>query len=160
MKLSTWHGDLFLLRPGSGKLQLGMYVAALLLMSVSLAGCGEHAADCLWVRNVQAFIDINSNKQLDKGEPPLAGVTFHVDDTLNNFTDVGSGADPGTKAVSDPLGNAKVTVWLPGCPQVDFDMYIDPPEGYAPATPERVHLRSDDSENPVLFGFSDSAHNP
>lgn len=103
--------------------------------------------DCLWSRKLQTFTDGNRNKVWDRGEPPLAGVAFYVDDIHNHYTDVGG------DAISDNEGKAAVGVGLPGCPKVDFEVYAQPPEGYIFTTPQRVHVILGEDE-PLLFGFA------
>jgi hypothetical protein len=103
--------------------------------------------DCIWSRKLQAFTDGNRNKVWDRGELPLAGVAFYVDDIHNHYTDVGG------EAISDNQGKAAVGVGLPGCPQVDFEVYAQPPKGYIFTTPERVHVILGE-DDPLLFGFA------
>ena len=157
----------------STRRKMGIYPALSMCLVVLLAGCGysnyqaatspddqpgniatptpkveiEVFADCLWVRKVQAFTDGNRNKVWDRGELPLAGAAFYVDDIYNHYTDVGG------EAISDNQGKAVVAVRLPGCPRVDFEVYAQPPEGYVPTTPERVHAILGEDE-PLLFGFA------
>ncbi len=52
-------------------------------------------------------------------KPPLEGVRFRVDDTLNGIQDVG-----GT-TISDWNGEAGVEVWLPGCPDARFKVSVE-----------------------------------
>lgn len=108
----------------------------------------EILADCLWVRGAEAFVDVNGNKRWDRGEPPLSRVRFHVDDTLNHFTDVAG------EAVSDAHGMTQLYVGLPGCPAVEFEVYAEVPAGYILTTPARIsHVAAEIHEEPVAFGF-------
>lgn len=173
---------MLLCRPRRAKLKLSLFLIAFLLPVALLAGCGYNSdpprnglraqveytatpspeptitaipttfapplsADCGWFADVQAFVDKNRNKRWDKGEPPLAGVKFHVDDILNHFTDVAG------EASSDAQGSATLEVGLPGCPDVDFEVYADSPAGYTLTTKERVNPRDIVEDVPVLFGF-------
>lgn len=75
----------------------------------------------------------------------MAGVEFFIDDVRNHFARVGS------TAVSDTNGEARLSVSLPGCPQVEFEVSAPAPAGYRATTPERVRQRGDE---PFLFGFA------
>ena len=103
-------------------------------------------ADCLWVGYARAFIDENANLEEDPGEPTLISVTFYVDDTLNNFTKV-------AKAVSESDDSAELSVWLPGCPEVAFEIYPEIPQGYVLSTPPRLKVPEDGYGDIYFFGF-------
>ncbi|MDQ3930652.1 MAG: hypothetical protein M3328_16095 [Chloroflexota bacterium] len=103
-------------------------------------------ADCIWAADARAFVDENANQSWDTTEIPLAGVNFYVDDTLNNFDKVSDG-------VSDKTGYAMLSVWLPGCPDVEFEVYTEVPEGYTLTTPGRIKALDLASEEPFTFGF-------
>lgn len=104
-------------------------------------------ADCRWEREAHAYVDENANKLLDTGEGPLQGVIFYVDDTLNSYNKVGS------PATSDAEGNAALVVDLAGCPQAEFEVYVEPPEGYTLTTDERVQASGELSGDQIAFGF-------
>jgi hypothetical protein len=105
----------------------------------------EVTADCGWDAVAKAWLDKNQNGKWDPTEPPLGGVRFFVDDTLNHFTKVGR------QAVSNHAGQADVSVWLPGCPSVEFEVYAKPPEGYLPTTPPRIEAKGREL---FEFGFA------
>ncbi len=67
---------------------------------------------------------------------------MHVDNSADRRTDV---ADP---AVTNERGEAKLNVWLPGCPEVKFEVYAQPPRGYKLTTRARLS-----GEGPFSFGF-------
>ena len=91
-------------------------------------------ADCLWAGSTFAFIDENANGKHEQGEPPLAGVAFHVDDVLNKYVDVGYHHPE----ITDEDGKGWLSVWLPGCPEVALEVYTVPSDGYVLTTPDTV----------------------
>ena len=113
---------------------------------------GPAFAECLWSHDIRAFVDLNTNGQWDKGEPPLSGVEAHVDDTLNQFTDVGHGTEDFV-AITDSTGTTTLLVRLPGCPEHHFVVYSKAPAGYTLTTPDRVNAEIIDDNTPILFGF-------
>lgn len=100
--------------------------------------------DCMWRGTAKAWIDENGNGNWDANERPLSGVSFHIDDVHNKYNDVGG-------AVSNAGGIADLSVWLPGCPNVAFEIYVIAPTGYRSTTQPRVSIRG---EGPFLFGFA------
>jgi hypothetical protein len=106
------------------------------------------AADCVWIAEARAFVDANGNELWDIDEPPLAGVTFRVEDVLNHFENVDDSV-----AVSDSSGRAKLSVWLPGCPKVELEVYAVTPSGYVLTTAERLPAKETFDEEPFVFGF-------
>ena len=122
-------------------------LALLLLLCAPVLSCrgGSHVvADCAWNGESVAWLDKNRNGVRDEGEPPLAGVRFLIDDTLNRHTNVGQ------EAVSNRAGVAALSVWLPGCPKVEFEIYAEPPDGYVATTQTRV---SASGVRNFTFGF-------
>jgi hypothetical protein len=113
-------------------------------------------ADCAWGATAQAFDDRNGNGKWDKGEPPLAGVNFQIDDVLNNFQGVAF-TDEGKSLTSGKNGTVNMYVGLPGCPDVKFEVYAVPPAGYVPTTPERVPVGELDVDETFVFGFKRTA---
>lgn len=111
-------------------------------------------ADCGSYIYTGAFVDKNSNKRWDKGEPPLAGVKFHIDDTLNHITDV-------TRVeISDDQGKAQISVFLGGCPDIRLEIYPEIPSGYTLTTKQRISTGYGTEDKPILFGFSRLADRP
>ena len=129
-----------------GQLILALFAIPLLL---SFTGCGS--GDCLWYDEAGAWIDENQNGVWDNNESPLAGVQFYVDDIRNNYQDVGA------QAISDENGRARLSVWLPGCPDVKFEISAKPPEGFQLTTPDRLAVSKDAFGNSqkdlFIFGF-------
>lgn len=132
---------------------LGLAFAAM-LVALSLGEAQPQIlADCLEEELAWAWIDENENGNWDNGEQPLSGVEFKVDDALNDLTDV---AGP---AVSDNDGRALLAVWLPGCPDVHFEVYALPKEGYRFTTPQRVLQPEGDLAEPLMkFGFVETIY--
>lgn len=116
-------------------------------------------ADCGWGATAQAFVDKNANGKWDKGEQPLAGVSFQVDDVLNDFHDVARPDDSGS-LTSGKNGTVTMSVWLPGCPEVKFEVYAVPPPGYMPTTPQRLPVDRLDIDETFTFGFKRSTALP
>lgn len=123
-------------------------VATAILLLLNGTAC---TADCAWFDEVNAWVDENQNGVWDPGEEPLAGVEFIIDDVRNNYQDVGD------EAISDEQGEAQLSVWLPGCPTVEFEISAIPPEGFQPTTPERISVSKKSLRNPgeevFIFGF-------
>ena len=107
-----------------------------LMIAVSLlAACG---ADCWWSGRGEAWIDQNEDGVRNSDELPLAGVKFRVES---------SGPMIGAKD-----GSVDFYIFLPGCPEVDLEVYVDTPAGYRLTTEPRVHA-SEEGEV-VRFGFA------
>jgi hypothetical protein len=103
-------------------------------------------SDCGWVAEARAFVDGNANGKWDRGERPLAGVAFHVDDVLSGIQDVGE-----YEAISGTSGSAELLVRRLCSSASDLGVYAVPPAGYIFTTHQRV------SEDELLvFGFSRS----
>lgn len=117
-------------------LKIGAAIATLLFVS----GC----RDCIYSAKVSAWLDANQNGIRDAGELPLEGILFHVDDIHNGFRKVGN-------AVSTHAGDARVAVWMPGCPTVTLEVYSDAPDEYRLTTAER--FRADLSQPDAEFSF-------
>jgi hypothetical protein len=100
-------------------------------------------ADCGWVTEAQAFVDANGNGKRDRGERPLAGVAFHVDDVVNHIQDVGE-----DEAISDSSGSAELFVRLLCSGDSELEIYAVPPAGYISTTPQRLS-----EDELLLFGF-------
>jgi len=110
-------------------------------------------ADCAWVSEARTWIDSNGDGILNNNERPLSDVNIHVDDPENNLIDVSN------PAKTDGTGSANLVVWLPGCPNVSFEVYADVPSGYKITTPQRIKVNKDfwgDVETNTIyyFGFS------
>lgn len=115
------------------KILTAIFVVICLIVAIGgIFSFSMGSADCAWLGIAKAWIDENENGYMDDGEIPLEGVSFHVDDIRNKYIDV---AEPVT---TDGNGDAQLDVWLPGCPDVDFEVYADVPEGYRPTTNSRL----------------------
>ena len=121
------------------------------IIVVCLIGFGASIhGDCGWNTTVLSWVDENGNGKWDRGESPLEGVQLHVNDTLNNYEDVGS------RSTSDWNGRSNVSVWLPGCPSARFEVYALPPTGYQSTTNNTVQITGPGYGNRdrIQFGFS------
>lgn len=106
----------------------------------------EGISDCLWSGIGFVWIDQNGDGEYQEGEQPIPDVPVLIDDTLNDYTDVGG------KAKTSLGGVADLSVWLPGCPDVEFEIYIQVPDGYVLTTPARV--RVDGYDDRSSFGLT------
>jgi len=102
--------------------------------------------DCIWSGVAVAWIDTDGDSVHDAKEPPLSGVTFYVDDTINSLQRVGEGT-------SDWHGEAQVSVWLPGCPEARFEVYPDTVPGYRLTTEPRLDADAQVLDETFSFGF-------
>lgn len=107
------------------------------------------APDCIWGTTVQTWVDLNGNGLRDTSDPPLPGVTFHVDDILNGYSEVGGAESP-----TDWKGEARLSVWLPGCPSARFEIYPDIPSGYNALSNSRPIVDVKSFDKVFDFGFS------
>jgi hypothetical protein len=124
--------------------------AILLLVAIGFGGLvllirSNSLADCSWNGKAVAWNDINQNGSPDPDEPALPEVMIHVADIENGLIDVAYGP------VTNERGVASLEVFMPGCPNVDFEVYVDTPPGYILTTSERIHVKQD------LFGALDRA---
>ena len=124
-------------------------IFALFAMLLLLSGTACGSADCVWYDEADAWVDENQNGVWDNEEEPLAGVQFFVDDIRNDYQDVGD------EAISAEDGKAHLSVWLPGCPNVKFEIYANPPEGFQATTSDRLAVSKDAFRNSQqdLFSF-------
>jgi len=107
------------------------------------------APDCSWGSTAVAWIDANANGLYDKGEQPLPGVEFHIDDILNHSSDVGRPA-----SIDNSKGEASLAVWLPGCPSATFEVYPDIPTGYHLTTKPKLSADVRQFGRMLEFGFT------
>lgn len=119
------------------------------------AQTGGFAPDCIWSTSVQTWVDMNGNGLRDTNDTPLPGVTFHVNDILNGYTDVGDANGP-----TDWKGEARLSVWLPGCPDARFEIYADTPTGYNALSNSRPIADVRSTDKVFDFGFSQLAGMP
>ncbi len=134
--------------------KIGLVLLALTILAavvlLAIGGMMGGQAECAWDGTAQAFVDTNGNRVADPGEPPLAGVAFRVDDPYNHLTEV-----TGRNAIiSDKAGKARLSVDLPGCPHAEFEVYAQPPGGFALTTAARLHSSDAASGGTFPFGFA------
>ncbi len=97
-------------------------------------------SDCRWTATAFVWNDDDKDGIPGEDENPIPNVPVHVDDVQNNRVKVTSG-------MSDAQGNAKMDLFVAGCPETDFQVYVEPLEDYCLTTPERI------SQHPFNFGF-------
>jgi SdrD B-like domain len=127
---------------------VGLIIICTLYYFLGMAG----NADCVWNGMAKTWIDSNHNGVWDNNEQPLKGIAIHVDDVKNKLINVA------LPVSTDQNGNAKLEVWLPGCPSVSFEVYADVPTGYQLTTKQRISVNKDFSGNVntksvYYFGF-------
>lgn len=98
-------------------------------------------ADCAWNASVQVWDDANRDGMRDASERPLNNVVVYGDDVLN-------GSSSEANSTSDSDGNASLGVFIAGCPETKFEVFVQAPLGYCSTTPERL------SESPYTFGLA------
>lgn len=108
-------------------------------------------SDCLWKATGKAWNDNNQDGIWNAGEKPLSNVKFWVDDTLNNLQKVNDDFSDTVSTNAD--GRVEISVWLPGCPDVEFEVYTEPPQNCQLTTQKRISVNPK-SQYPVYsFGF-------
>ena len=109
--------------------------------------------DCEWHAYSRAWLDINGDGLINNGEPPLDHVEIHVDDVKNKRVNIG------WPAITNKDGEVPLHVLMPGCPDVDFEVYVaDTPEGFRLTTEPRIEVNrslweSLDADRIYYFGF-------
>ncbi len=119
--------------------------AAILAIPLLVTGC---LADCMWNAKGIAWVDADEDGVWDAGERPLCGVQFHVDDTWNHYEGVNRGG------MTNLDGEASISVWLPGCPKVRFEVYVEAPPGYRMTTPARLPANRTEPDQVFAFGLA------
>ena len=110
------------------------------------------SSDCLWRGTGRAWNDDNQNGVWDLGEKPLANVKFWVDDPLNDYQKVNDGLYSDTTATNAD-GNVEIVVGLPGCPDVEFEVYTEIPVNCELTTQERISVNFNTQSPVYSFGF-------
>jgi hypothetical protein len=109
--------------------------------------------DCEWHASARTWIDLNRDGFVNNDELPLGNVKIYVDDVKNQRLNIG------WPAISNKDGDVQLNVSMPGCPDVDFEVYVaETPEGYRLTTEPRLELNrglweSLDSNLVYYFGF-------
>ncbi len=111
--------------------------------------------DCAWHASAKAWVDLNGDGLVDRGEPPLDNVKIHVNDIESRLIPLGA---PGWTAVTDQDGNVQFNIPIPGCEDTTFEIYADVPENYRMTTKPRLEANSDiwealSKERVYYFGF-------
>lgn len=115
-----------------------------IVLCALLSACPRPWADCAWSGTVKAWLDENENGSRDPTEGPAAEIQFWVDDIHNKYTRVSG-------AVSDTAGEARIMVWMPGCPRVALEVYPQVSSQYRVTTPERLPV--DQKQDASVFQF-------
>ena len=108
--------------------------------------------DCLWNATGKAWSDDNKNGIWDSTEKPLANITFWVDDPLNDYQKVNEVyADTVSTNVD---GIVEIFVGLPGCPDVEFEVYTEVPQNCELTTKARIPADLKRENEVFSFGFT------
>ena len=137
-----------------GSILITIFTIALMLFSalhyVFKAG---GIIDCEWHGSARTWIDLNDDGSVNDGEPPLGKVEIYIDDVKNQRENIG------WPAITNKDGEVQLNVSMPGCPDVDLEMYVaDTPEGYRLTTEPRIEAdrrfwKSLDTNHIYYFGF-------
>ena len=111
----------------------------------------EEFSDCRWIATGKSWNDDNQDGDWDSSEKPLAGVNFWVDDTLNDYHKVNEFLADTVASNAD--GIVEIAVWLPGCPDVEFEIYTEAPQNCKLTTPERISANVNSRNSVYSFGF-------
>ncbi|MRR31043.1 hypothetical protein EG834_12140, partial [bacterium] len=103
--------------------------------------------DCIWEGKGFSWMDKNRDGKYQEDEQPVPEIPFLIDDPFNNLVDVGE------SSVSNSKGKTDLLVWLPGCPEVGFEIYIQVPEGYELTTEPRISVDFDSPDQFYPFGL-------
>ena len=111
------------------------------------------AADCTWYASARTWIDANADGLVSPGESPLSDVNVHVDDRQNRLATIS------WHAITDHEGDVELNVFIPGCEDTMFEIYVDIPEGYRVTTRPRLSVQPDIWERAgtggvYYFGFA------
>ena len=98
-------------------------------------------SDCGWRGEAFAFVDENGDGKCGTHEPPLADVSFHLNDPYNQYEDFKR------DGMSNASGKGEVLVLLIPC-GTTFGVYAVPPTGYTHTTPQLLS-----GNVPLIFGF-------
>ncbi len=138
-----------------GSILMAILAVALIVFSalhyvLRLGGIAD--AGCAWYSSAKTWVDFNGDGLMNNGEPPLGKVEIHIDDVQNQLVDVG------WPIITDKNGDARLTVPLPGCSDIFFEVYPSTPEGYRITTNPRIGVNRDfwgsfETESVYYFGF-------
>ena len=109
--------------------------------------------DCEWHGSAKTWIDLNGDGFSNNAEPTLGNVNILIDDIKNQRVDIG------WPAITNKDGDVQLNVSMPGCPDVDLEVYVsDTPEGYRLTTEPRIEVNrglweSLDTKRVYYFGF-------
>jgi streptogramin lyase len=106
-----------------------------------------HYADCGWGGFAKLWRDDNRNGLHDPNEPGVGFVKVFVDDSYNKIKMVESD-------ITDIDGKAGLSVWLPGCPEVAFEVYVIPTSAYSLTTPARIKADLNNPSQVFEFGLA------
>ena len=137
-----------------GSILIAVFTLALIIFSVlHFVFKAGGIIDCEWHGSARTWIDLNGDGFVNNDEPPLGNVNIHVEEVQNQRTIIG------WPAVTNKDGIVQLQVPMPGCPHIDFEVYVvDTPDGYRLTTAPRFEVTRDswkslDSNRVYYFGF-------
>lgn len=128
-----------------GIIVLGATVLGPAINRIYTEGAGSNGW-CPYFVTAVAWIDADGDAERDAEENPLANVQFFVDE-LN------VGRSKLMKGVSDTNGNVKLTELIPGCGEINMEVYPEVPDNYCLTTPDRIKVDGVDGLKTYAFGF-------
>jgi len=129
------------------RLRIVLVVVLLLVIAGIFVFVVSFGGDCVWGAPVAAWIDLNRNGIHEPDEPPLENVEYQVNDTWNNYKDVGH------KSIRQTDGQEVMVVWLPGCPWARFEVEAKAPQGYELTTKSPIEATGWRYGDERLFEF-------
>ena len=103
--------------------------------------------ECSWYGLMFTWNDNNANGIQDDGEPPLAYISFFLEDSSRK-SDIGATGSGGTMGLVE---------WLPGCNHMQFEIYPEVPEN-CKLTTTQTRMSADTRKEYQEFSFGFICH--
>ena len=102
--------------------------------------------ECSWSGLAEAWNDSNGNGIREATEKPLSDIRFFLEDRLHNS----ERSDYGRTGTGGSMG---IIILLPGCSEVQFEVYPEVPPNCQLTTPARILADHSKDHEEFLFGF-------
>ena len=102
--------------------------------------------ECSWSGEARAWNDSNANGIREITESPLANVRFFTEDRSHNREKTDWG-------ITGTGGSMGLILLLPGCPELEFEVYSEVPENCRLTTPARILADTRKKHEEFSFGF-------